>query len=246
VEKPFRKIILFLVFATMLVAVLVVRAEVFFLPPGAAKTGTVTQQKADQVILKLFFLFYSEVYQKTGLPLILQNRWEDPYFGASASKSEIPNSIAVYARGGLVRVPEMTEDILALVLCHELGHVLGGAPYQDVPGAEWTSVEGQADFFASSRCLPSYFQNLAEGKLEPKELQRKVLETSLATVLFFQKYSLAEKEPISLEKAAPEIATSLDRIRYPSLQCRLDTFKAGASCVTEPATCKAPACWLPR
>jgi hypothetical protein len=241
-----KKLILYLVFAISLSTVFAVKAEVFFLPPGAANSGVVTQQKADQVALNISLLYYNDVFQKTGLPLLLQERWEDPYFGASATKSEIPHVVSVYVRGGLVRVPEMTENILALVLCHELGHVLGGAPYQDIPGSEWTSIEGQADFFASSQCLPKYLQKISDDKLSSIELKKKVLETSLAATLFFQKYSPSEKEPVALEKTASEIATTLNRISYPSLQCRLDTFKAGASCVTGPTTCKAPACWLPR
>lgn len=203
-----------------------------------------TKQKADQIAADLFLLYSAEVYKKNSLPLVLENHWEDPYFGASALKE--PGGIRVFVRGGLVRVPEMTDALLALVVCHELGHALGGEPYQSAPGSEWSSVEGQADFFAASQCLPRYFQAQAKSSLSVDTLQKKILETALAAMRVLQKYSGLADKPVALEDTAPESATEISVQSYPSLQCRLDTFKAGVLCLQAKALCKAPACWWPK
>lgn len=240
------RFLLFFVLVIVFMATGNVRGDYFFLPPNATAVGPVTQQKADQIALHLFSLYHAEVFKTTRMPLQLETRWEDPYYGASALKGTPPGVIAIFARGGMIRTPEMSEDILALVFCHELGHALGGTPYQSTPGSEWSSIEGQADFFAASRCLPTYFNSRSSTPIPTIELQKKILDTSLAAVRFFQKYSFLNEESVALEKQAPEVATQLNLNSYPSLQCRLDTFKAGAFCAMEPTQCKAPACWWPR
>ena len=42
------------------------------------------------------------------------------------------------------------------MLCHELGHHLGGTPTKD--SASWASTEGQADYFATLKCLRKVFR----------------------------------------------------------------------------------------
>lgn len=226
----------------ILISLSAVAGDYFSLPVDAANVGPVTLEKANQVSAKLFLQHFNEVLTKTSKPLVIQLQWESPYFGGGAIQDE--HFVYVRIFGGMVRTPEMTEDIYALILCHEIGHMIGGEPYQDIPGAEWTSVEGQADFFAASICLPRYFKTL-EPSLSADLIQQRIDFASLGFFQLSQKYATSNQEPVSLEKNAAEVATELNRHSYPSDQCRLDTFKAGASCLTE-ATCRAPACWLPR
>ena len=54
--------------------------------------------------------------------------------------------------GGLARNPFLTRAGLSLVLAHETGHHLGGAPYD--PAMPWLSWQGQADFWAASVGMP--------------------------------------------------------------------------------------------
>ena len=58
--------------------------------------------------------------------------------------------------GGLARKPLMTADGIAGVVCHELGHLLGGYPKR--VERPWSSVEGQSDYFATAKCLKRYFR----------------------------------------------------------------------------------------
>jgi hypothetical protein len=227
---------------TLLISLSSAAGDYFSLPVGAENVGPVTLEKAHRIGSYLYLQHFNEVLTKTSKPLVIQLQWDSPYFGAGAIQDDSFVSVRVF--GGMVRTPEMTEDIYALILCHELGHMIGGEPYQDIPGAEWTSVEGQADFFAASVCLPRYFKTL-EPSLSVALIRQRIELAGLGFIHLSQKYATFTQEPASLEKTAPEVATVLNRRSYPGDQCRLDTFKAGARCLTE-ATCRAPVCWLPK
>lgn len=214
----------------------------FSIPADSPQAGPVTQVAADKIAADLFAMYFAESWQKTAKPLAILVDWQSPYFGGGVQQEGPAIHIKIF--GGMVRTPEMNEDILAAVICHELGHILGGAPYQDIIGSEWTSVEGQADFFAASVCLPRYFKQL-QPKTAVEDLQQKIMRAGLGLFQISQKYATPNQEAVSLERSAPEVATELNRHSYPSDQCRLDTFKAGARCLSD-STCRAPVCWLPR
>jgi hypothetical protein len=60
------------------------------------------------------------------------------------------NEIVIQIMGGMLMHPEMKPEVLQLLLCHELGHFLGGAPLKSRKG--WSSTEGQADYFSGLYC----------------------------------------------------------------------------------------------
>ena len=72
------------------------------------------------------------------------------------------NNWEITVISSLLSLNEQTKASLGIVLCHEIGHFLGGQPY--VVGVQLTpavrsnapkkmSCEGQADYFATSECL---------------------------------------------------------------------------------------------
>lgn len=94
-----------------------------------------------------------------------------PIKGAFA-KNDRHNNWQITVHGGLIEHPKMNYQAMGLILCHEVGHFLGGAPY--VQGRQLTptfitrapknmSAEGQADFFATADCGKKIF---AEVKLD--------------------------------------------------------------------------------
>lgn len=226
---------------SLLLAFQTFAADYFSLPVDAPNVGPVKQENAYRVAADLYLLNFNQVLQKTAKPLVIDIQWQSPYFGGGAVQDEHTVSVRIF--GGMIRTPEMTEDIFAAILCHELGHILGGEPYQDILFAEWASVEGQSDFFAASVCLPAYFRKL-QPTASSRDLRSRIELAAFGFLQLSQKYATANQEPVSLANSAPEVARVLNRHSYPSDQCRLDTFKAGAACLTE-ATCRAPVCWLP-
>ena len=90
---------------------------------------------------------YAPIIESRGGKLILNRLWDDGTVNANASQTG--NEWTINMFGGLARYPIMTLDGMALVICHETGHHMGGAPkYYDDP-AEWATTEGGADYFAA-------------------------------------------------------------------------------------------------
>ncbi len=167
-----------------------------------------------------------------------------------------PQQIKITLYGGLLKSKRVTPDGLRMMLCHEIGHNLGGSPRKDVP-AEWSgetaddglsmmSSEGQADYYATLVC----FRKLVSGdqhqvdqtKVTPRlkllcESQHKknadrqlCLRTALAAKNMLE---AAADFPISFETPDRNITPKTLRNEYPSRQCRLDTLLAGALCTKE-------------
>jgi hypothetical protein len=131
--------------------------------------------------------------------------WNNLRVNALASRQEHIWEIHVY--GGLLSHPELTEDEVTLVLCHELGHHLGGKPTASRGG--WSSSEGQSDYWSGQFCA-----NLLEKPEESAEkLTRLYTETSGGSLP-----RLTEKEMKVVQRTF---------FGYPSAQCRLDTIIAG-------------------
>jgi hypothetical protein len=63
----------------------------------------------------------------------------------------------------------MNTDVLALLLCHEIGHFYGNSPKQRRGRSEklsWSSAEGQADFYATAICMKKIINDLPIMNIE--------------------------------------------------------------------------------
>lgn len=180
---------------------------------------------------------------------------------SSASAIHDGKTMKVVLYSGLMKDPRSSEDNLRLTICHELGHLFGGAPRRHVPD-EWDGAmapdglslmtsEGQADHYASAVC----FRRLVQGQDHKAELQkttwkvnqepfRKNCETSWPAgsedALICQRaviagdnfLKLVKEFEISIESHSPVEVFQTITDFYPDRQCRLDTFAAGARCRT--------------
>lgn len=227
------------------------RPDYFYLPPGSANVSSITEAAYTDLIGKFLLRNFNRVFQQAGQPLIIPVEWNSPYFAAHAQNKGPYFQISLL--GGMARAPGATMATLAGILCHELGHIMGGEPRQTIVGGDWASTEGQSDFFAASVCLPDFFRAYPEFAPEvSSDAARicgnnldcgRVLQTGLQTVRYFQQYSYREFLPVSLH--TPEKPTgTLIRNSYPTDQCRLDSFVSGGRCQLG-GLCRAPICWLP-
>jgi hypothetical protein len=180
----------------------------------------------------------------------IRSDWESQKLAAVATRDEQDRPIVTLS-GGMARHSELTPDGLRLILCHEIGHFMGGAPKAlrgNSDRRSWSSVEGQADYFATAKCLRTLFA----GDPEPARTERIIQAGESAARMF---------AAITGETRAPSVKTP-DRSNvfrtlsvHPSAQCRLDTFVVGANCPI-PAeaglddldpmigACARPACWF--
>ena len=124
--------------------------------------------------------------------------------------------------GGMMVHSKMTANTMTLLLCHELGHYLGGPPLKSRTGL--SSTEGQADYFSGLVC--ARLMGLSEGDVIDGA-------TRLTAI-----YSDVSQEDYPRADTSDERRVSRTNYGYPASQCRLDTILAGWR--GEPR----PACWF--
>jgi hypothetical protein len=166
---------------------------------------------------------------------------------------------AVRLDGGVLSSARLTPDSLRITICHELGHIFGGALRRNVPlewdgaiaadGLSLLSAEGEADYYATLVC----FRNMVEGQDHQAALNGRNISAvtqnkcesawgvATTNALVCERTALASFDflnfvmdfPISFERRASEIAEKSLIDEYPSRQCRLDTLVAGSLCRTQ-------------
>lgn len=190
---------------------------------------------------------FGEHFQNQGKSWTSAFDWSNPYLGAGSQFDG--ENFTVMLWGGFVRARALNFAGLAAVLCHELGHKLGGEPHQRFPDSDpdWSSAEGQSDHFAATVCLPKVYQALkttwpeafAGFQLESFSVSlcssavdlnqcRWVAQAGVDLVEFIQLYFDRESALAKPEVWAQEIPPETLHTAYPSSQCRMDIFKAGA------------------
>lgn len=210
--------------------------------------GGLTEEQFNAVIDRFERLFAADV-SKAGGTLKVNRLWTDETVNASANQQGSTWNVNMY--GGLARHPAITVEGFALVICHEGGHHLGGAPkINDMwGGGSWATNEGGADYFATLKCLRRFFAEddnasiIAQSQIDPLAKQRCGSEfTSRNDQLLCMRSSLAgnsvallfmdlrkESTPPGFGTPDPKVVTKMYDA-HPATQCRMDTYFAGAVC----------------
>ena len=190
---------------------------------------------------------YEPIVAQMGGTLSISRNWTDGTVNAYASRSGDTWNVAMF--GGLARHETITEDGFALVVCHEIGHHIGGAPKKTY---RWASNEGQADYFATLKCLRKAFRSENNAKIVselnvPQEVVQSCADqfTEAEEQLICQRGAMAGMSTAKLFQAlrrqteAPEFSTpdanvaSRTNHNHPETQCRLDTYYSGALCAID-------------
>ncbi len=199
----------------------------FCLPPEKNQNKEMNATNFYLIPAKIIGLFNQEI-SAAGYPLQLEANWDSPYFGAGVSLYD--NAFHLMILGGTARLAEFTEDAYAAVVCHEIGHIIAGEPHQTISGAEWSSSEGQSDFFAASICLPRYFKSLNE-----KNISTRVEKAGYEMMNSFRKFDSNSIDK-TLSRTKPALPATKETLinKYPTIQCRYENFR-------DPS--KRAACW---
>jgi hypothetical protein len=159
----------------------------------------------------------------------------------------------IWVHGGLAKTQFMTVIGMTQVVCHEMGHGFGGAPYKN----NGSTSEGQSDYYSTFDCmrkvlpilLPSSSMPLALSletqcrntfSNEPSELDYCLL--AMESVMVEQQFFI-ENEYIGVTTGfqTPDnyVETKINTgdTYYPSPQCRIDTLISGI--LKQPR----PRCW---
>lgn len=180
-----------------------------------------------------------EKYQKS---MAINSFWNESRIDASATRDN-QNNLIINVFGGLARHPEITKNGLLIILCHELGHYLGGAPKSFRGKSEkrsWSSAEGQADYFATAKCIPKMIAHnefypekpfTGDDNLCANNLCKKILSPAISVGNLFASLKSDWKRPSPTIKSNQKVKTTI--YQHPNPQCRLDTFIAGSLCTQE-------------
>jgi hypothetical protein len=216
------------------------------IPVGAKLAGGLSEAQFNAVIDKVEVL-YSPIVSRMGGNLKIARKWSDGTVNANATRIGGWN---VNMYGGLARHEKITEDGFALVLCHEIGHHLGGAPKVSgiIPLNRWASNEGQADYYATLKCLRQVFLNdnnaAVVKKLNAPETLLKAcakawpnkddnnicIRNGMAGVSVAGLFAAMSKKPEGKFETPDPKVVSKTNDAHPAYQCRLDTYFQGSLC----------------
>lgn len=187
---------------------------------------------------------YGPIIQAKGGILKVERLWSDGTVNAAAGRNGRNWVVEMY--GGLARHAQMTEEGFASVLCHEIGHHIGGAPRYS---GDWASNEGQSDYFSTTKCMRFMYEK------EDNEAWLKTVKLdAMAASRCQQQFPTNRKEELLCLRstyAAQSIAKMFAALDggdeaqfntpdqrvvtrtshgHPAAQCRMDTLFNGATC----------------
>jgi hypothetical protein len=225
-----------------------------FLPPHdltlplTEKNEGLSEAQYHQVINKVEN-HYRPIVARQGGILRIDRKWSSPTVNAGTYKDGKYWHINLY--GGMARHRHITADGYALVICHELGHHLGGAPQKREvdPRYYWSSAEGQADYFATLKCLRTLFhhednatflreQNYDEYLLDAcKENFKNTQDLAICVRTILAALAVSKMTADTRRSAHPQLLTQDQNVvgatyeNHPLPQCRLDTYFQGSLCI---------------
>lgn len=188
---------------------------------------------------------YAPIVESKGATLDMINNWDDGTVNAYAHRDGNVWHVSMF--GGLARHKLTTDDGFMLVVCHELGHHIGGAPRYG-GGNDWASNEGQADYFGTLKCMKRVLENDDNIAIVSKMTvdaeatkQCEMVYKNASEVALCQRISMAGKSLGQLLGSlggsskvnfdTPDKSTvKRTNDNHPKGQCRLDTYFHGGLC----------------
>lgn len=213
---------------------------------------------------------YVPIFKNIGVNFWFERNWQTKDVNIYSYKydSQWSKNWKVLVNGGLARRPELTKEGFTVALCHAIGHLLGGFPYQDYTAI---SAEGQAWYYATHVCTRKVFGQVLKKRPLLNKLKVDVtictnyfdnkIEQDICRLAVFGSKSFADLHYIAMhERRAPDIEVkdtyqiSLTNQLWVPSQCILDTLVAGILCekpwddkvipTKKNATCSSrPLCW---
>ncbi len=209
-------------------------------------TNGMTKERFDSVIDRVEAAYNSVVKSKGGTLQVNRN-WDDDTVNAYAQRTGGTWQVSMF--GGLARHQLVTDDGFMLVVCHELGHHLGGAPKKGSWSGSWATNEGQADYFGAMKCMRRVLEKednvgIVDKMTVDAEAAKKcdlIYGANANENAMCKRISMAGKSLAMLlgelggnsnvaftTPDASKVTRTNDN--HPAAQCRLDTYFQGILC----------------
>lgn len=214
------------------------------IPVGDKMAGDMTEARFLEIVGKVEAV-YSPIITAMGATLKMNNNWKSTTVNASAQQYGKVWQVNMY--GGLARHRLTTDDGFMMVVCHELGHHIGGAPRYD-RNTDWASNEGQSDYFAGLKCMRRVLENednvsfVANMKIDEEATKQcSAVYKSASEVALCQRVAMAGKSLGSLLgdlggnsnvnfNTPDKKIVKVTNDAHPAGQCRLDTYFQSTLC----------------
>ncbi len=214
------------------------------IPVSAKSINGITAEQFNAVIDEVTTVM-GPLVKSHGGELQVVKLWEDETVNAYAEQEGTTWKVSMF--GGLARHETITRDGMALVVCHEVGHHIGGAPLYSWKSG-WAATEGQSDYFATTKCLRQVWEkDNNEEIIAAMDVPAKVKEMCGQHHVWNHDYALCVRGAMAgdsvaklfaaLRQQAPAKFETPDAkvVKYtqeshPATQCRLDTYFQGALC----------------
>lgn len=195
------------------------------------------EEKYNEVLDKFIEIYTPVIAAKVkGATLHILRDFKDGSVNAWAWR--LSDEFHLEVPGGMSRYYLINEEGFITTICHELGHLLGGAPLKGSYGK--ISSEGQSDYFAGSHCLKrmlSEIKSYKPLKFDPeveavcKESTEPECKRAMSGMKSLNAYwaKIAKVNFPSLLLESTYVARrTLDS--HPKPQCRLDTMRRAYLC----------------
>ncbi len=225
-----------------------------FLPPNNLRfpVGKQTGLSEEQyhVAIDKVLKVYTPIARKYGAKIVMERKWESETVNAGTYREDEGRKWVINLYGGFARHPFITQDGYMLVVCHEIGHHIGGAPKKSYPerGKIWASTEGQSDYFATLKCLRKVYRQ--DNNIEivsqldvPENIQKECAnsfssagEVALCVRTSLAGLSVAKVNADGRGLPVPDLEVTDNTIvdsttnNHPVPQCRLNTYYQGSIC----------------
>jgi hypothetical protein len=213
----------------------------------AKRFGGLNEAQFNNAIERVEVL-YAPIVAQLGGKLVIDRDWDDATVNAYAQRSGSKWMVNMF--GGLARHATITEDGMSLVVCHEIGHHIGGAPTKaSAYSNSWASNEGQADYFSNLKCLRRTFLNddniaivsamdvpaaltTACSKSWASDEDRAIcVRGGMAGDSVAKLFAALRNQANPAKFETPDAAVvSATNDNHPATQCRLDTYFQGSLC----------------
>jgi len=223
-----------------------VSAIAFLFLAAPCAFAAVSEDEAN-LLLKRFHDEFAPLAATHGARLFTELDYTATSPGAMATRSYDHKKWFIKIWGGIPKFPSATGDTYTLILCHELGHHLGGYPFYSHDANEWAAAEGQADYWATQACAKRLWRDEINVNTTFSGVKNTGCETlfveenevNLCKRIYRAVDINAELEGKTSKGGLPSIQrrdTSVVRellVSHPKAQCRVDSMLMGLRCPRE-------------